>query len=226
MDVKALPAMLGHVPAATAPDICTRITNPMRSEAAEKIDRRIGKAAPREKETASEAAPQPFVPFIPCNGEIRKAGPSCIPRVSERCREGRCSPVWPDGKKYSRNVYAKTRKECGTLLPGLIQQRKPETRAVRESGGPDAIPDGTSEKKKAIAACLREHPEAASKSAIAKAAGTDRGTARKYCNGIRSETGLQQAQELRRSKQDKSPPEQGSGGDFGKGGQFRSPSQL
>ena len=48
MDVKTLSAMPGHVSAATTLDIYTHITNPMRSEAAAKIDQKIGKAAPQE----------------------------------------------------------------------------------------------------------------------------------------------------------------------------------
>ena len=48
MDVKTLSAMPGHVSAATTLDIYTHITNPMRSEAAAKIDQKIGKAAPPE----------------------------------------------------------------------------------------------------------------------------------------------------------------------------------
>jgi len=194
MDVKTLSAMLGHVSAATTLDIYTHITNPMRSEAAAKIDQRIGKADPSGKDLASEqtseTAPQPFVPFIPYNGKIRKAGTGCITQISEHCWEGRYSPVWPDGKKHSRNVYAKTREECEALLPGLIEQMKAEIKAIKESGNLDAIPDGISEKKKTIAAYLREHPEVTSKSAIAKAVGTDRSTVRKYYSEIRNELGL------------------------------------
>ena len=194
MDVKTLSSMLGHVSATTTLDIYTHITNPMRSEAAAKIDQRIAKADPKEKEVASERAPetdpQPFVPFIPYNGKIRKAGTGCITQISEHCWEGRYSPVWPDGKKHSRNVYAKTREECEALLPGLIQQMKAEIKAIKESGNLDAIPDGISEKKKAIATYMREYPEATSKSAIAKAVGTDRSTVRKYYDEIRNEMGL------------------------------------
>ena len=194
MDVKTLSAMLGHVSAATTLDIYTHITNPMRSEAAAKIDQRIAKVDPKEKEVASERAPetdpQPFVPFIPYNGKIRKAGTGCITQISEHCWEGRYSPVWPDGKKHSRNVYAKTREECEALLPGLIQQMKAEIKAIKESGNLDAIPDGISEKKKAIAAYMREHPEITSKSAIAKAVGTDRSTVRKYYNEVWNEIKL------------------------------------
>lgn len=39
-------------------------------------------------------------------------------------------------------------------------------------------------------AYMREHPEVTSKSAIAKAVGTDRNTVRKYYDEIRSELGL------------------------------------
>ena len=60
----------------------------------------------------------------------------------------------------------------------------------------DAIPDGISEKKKAIAAYMREHPEVTSKRAIAKAVGADRSTVRKYYNEIRSEFGLKLNQEV------------------------------
>ena len=98
--------------------------------------------------------------------------------------------MWPDGKKHSRNVYAKTREECEALLPGLIEQMKAVNKAIKESRNLDAIPDGISEKKKAIAAYMREHPEVTSKSAIAKAVGTDRNTVRKYYDEIRSELGL------------------------------------
>ena len=97
MDVKTLSSMLGHVSAATTLDIYTHITNPMRSEAAAKIDQRIAKVDPKEKEVASERAPetdpQSFIPFIPYNGKIRKAGTGCITQISEHCWEeiGRAS---------------------------------------------------------------------------------------------------------------------------------------
>ena len=190
MDVKTLSAMLGHVSAATTLDIYTHITDPMRAEAAAKIDQRIAKAAPQESpaEPQEKRAMTTFQPYV---GRKRKSGTGCITQISENCWEGRYSPVWPDGKKHSRNVYAKTREECEALLPGLIQQMKAEIRAIKENGNLDAIPDGISEKKKAIAAYLREHPEVTSKSAITKAVGTDRSTVRKYYNEIRSEMGLQ-----------------------------------
>ena len=184
MDVKTLSAMLGHVSAATTLDIYTHITNPMRSEAAAKIDQRIGKAAPQE----SHAEPQEkrtMTTFQPYVGRKRKPGTGCITQISENCWEGRYSPMWPDGKKHSRNVYAKTREECEALLPGLIEQMNAEIKAIKESGNLDAVPDGISEKKKAIAAYMREHPEITSKSTIAKAVQVDKNTVRRYYEEIR-----------------------------------------
>ena len=42
------------------------------------------------------------------------------------------SPVWPDGKKHPRNVYAKTREECEQLLAEMILQMKAEIAAEKE----------------------------------------------------------------------------------------------
>ena len=158
MDVKTLSAMLGHVSAATTLDIYTHITNPMRSEAAAKIDQKIGKAAPQEL-PAEPQEKRTMTTFQPYAGRKRKPGTGCITQISENCWEGRY-PL------------------------------KAEIKAIKESRNLDAIPDGISEKKKAIAAYMREHPEVTSKSAIAKAVGTDRNTVRKYYDEIRSELGL------------------------------------
>lgn len=185
MDVKTLSAMLGHVSAATTLDIYTHITNPMRSEAA-KIDQKIGKAAP-QKSPAEPQEKRTMTTFQSYVGRKRKPGTGCITQISENCWEGRYSPMWPDGKKHSRNVYAKTREECEALLPGLIEQMKAEIKAIKESGNLDAIPDGISEKKKAIATYMREHPEVTSKSAIAKAVQVDKNTVKRYYNEIQKE---------------------------------------
>ena len=99
--------------------------------------------------------------------------------------------MWPDGKKHSRNVYATTREECESLLPGLIEQMKAEIKAIKESGNLEAIPDGISEKKKAIAAYMREHPEVTSKSLIAREVGVDKNTVYRYYNEVRKELGRQ-----------------------------------
>ena len=64
--------------------------------------------------------------FQPYVGKKRKPGTGCITQISEHCWEGRYSPVWPDGKKHSRNVYAKTREECEKKLKLLIMEMKAE----------------------------------------------------------------------------------------------------
>ena len=161
----------------------------MQRTAAAKIDRGIAKSEAAQEVDTAPRIPPPSA-FQPYKGQRRKPGTGCITQISENCWEGRYSPMWPDGKKHSRNVYAKTREECEALLPGLIEQMKAEIKAIKESRNLDAIPDGISEKKKVIAAYMREHPEVTSKSAIAKAVGTDRNTVRKYYDEIRSELGL------------------------------------
>ena len=40
-------------------------------------------------------------------------------------------PKWPDGKKYSRNVYAHTREECEEKLKVLIAEMKAEIAAAK-----------------------------------------------------------------------------------------------
>ena len=171
-------------------DIYTHVTDPMRSEAVAKIDQRIAKANPKDKEARTEQTLEPtHQPFVPYNGKIRKPGTGCITQISEHCWEGRYSSVWPDGKKYSRNVYAKTREECEEKLPKLIEEMKVEIKAIKESGNLAAIPDGISEKKKAVAAYMREHPEVTSKRAIAKAVHVDKNTVKRYYKEIRRDMG-------------------------------------
>ena len=58
-----------------------------------------------------------------------------------------------------------------------------EIKAIKESGNPDAIPGGISEKK-AIDAYRRKHPEVTSKSAITKAVQIDKNTVKRYYEEI------------------------------------------
>ena len=92
--------------------------------------------------------------------------------------------MWPDGKKHSRNVYAKTEEECEEKLKELILEMKAEIAALR-SGASTEYPDGVSPKKKAIAAYLREHPGVTSKAVIAKELQIDRSTVQKYYDEVR-----------------------------------------
>ena len=133
MDVKTLSAMLGHVSAATTLDIYTHITDDMQRSAAVNIDCGIGKAEPQEsgseprQETAQAQAEKPsMTDFKPYLGKMRKPGTGCITEINDHLFEGRYSPMWIDGKKHSRNVYAHTREECEEKLKVLIEEMKAE----------------------------------------------------------------------------------------------------
>jgi len=182
MDVKTLSAMLGHVSAATTLDIYTHTTDAMQAAAAASIDRGIGKADGVMLTTQTEKPA--FQPFVPYRRKTRKPGTGCISQISEHCWEGRYSPMWPDGKKHSRNVYAKTREECEEKLKVLTAVMKAEIQAIKRSGDLDAIPDGISKKKKQIAAYMREHPEVTNKSLIAREVKVDKNTVRRYYDEI------------------------------------------
>ena len=63
MDVKTLSTIIGHVSSATTLNTYTHITDAMRQSAADKIDRGIGKAEPREQRGAS--APKAAAQYLP-----------------------------------------------------------------------------------------------------------------------------------------------------------------
>ena len=133
MDVKTLSAMLGHVSAATTMDIYTHITDDMQRTAAANIDRGIGKAMPQEGGSAAgqestqgqEEKPR-MTDFKPVLPNRRRAGTGCISQINDHLFEGRYSPMWINGKKLSRNVYAHTREECEEKLKVLIVEMKAE----------------------------------------------------------------------------------------------------
>ena len=154
MDVKTLSAIIGHVSAKTTLNIYTHITNEMQENAAASIDRGIAKAeiSRQKAEAASEA--QRFEPYT---SPRRRPGTGYIKQLKEDLWEGRYSPVWPDGKKHSRNVYGRTQEECEEKLAKLILQMKAEI-AVLRNGTAAEYPDGVSPKKKQLAEYLRQQP--------------------------------------------------------------------
>lgn len=134
MDVKTLSAMLGHVSAATTLDIYTHITDDMRHSAAVNIDRGIGKAELAQGDAGTTPARQEaprMTDFKPYVGRKRKPGTGCVSQINDHLFEGRYSPMWPDGKKHARNVYAKTREECEEKLKVLIAEMKKEIAEVK-----------------------------------------------------------------------------------------------
>ena len=130
MDVKTLSTIIGHVSSATTLNTYTHITDAMRQNAADKIDRGIGKAEPREQR---ERAPQKLPPssFRAHKGQRRKPGTGCISQINDHLWEGRYSPI-VNGKRMARNVYAKTEAECEAKLAALIREMKAEIAAENQ----------------------------------------------------------------------------------------------
>nr|WP_195608317.1 tyrosine-type recombinase/integrase [Intestinimonas butyriciproducens] len=155
MDVKTLSAMLGHVSAATTLDIYTHITDDMQRTAAGNIDRGIGKAAPSEggsavgEECATGQDERPrMTDFKPVLPDRRRAGTGYIGQKGPNLWEGRYSPMWIDGKKHSRNVYAHTREECEEKLKVLIVEMKAELAELKRRKAKGTLPPQKPEKGK------------------------------------------------------------------------------
>ena len=133
MDIKTLAATIGHVSVATTLDTYTHITNDMQQEAAANIDRGIGKnETPSTDESQNEPQPR-MTQFTPYKGNRRRPGTGCVTQINDHLWEGRYSPIWIDGKKHSRNVYAHTREECEEKLVGLIADMKAELAQLKEA---------------------------------------------------------------------------------------------
>ena len=192
MDVKTLSTIIGHVSSATTLNTYTHITDEMRRKAAVNIDQGIAgveAAAAGEEEKTAYSEPE----FTPVQPARRRPGTGYLKQIGENLWEGRYSPIWPDGKKHSRNVYGHTEAECEEKLAELILQMKAEIAALR-SGASTEYPDGVSPKKKAITAYLREHPGVTSKGMIARELGVDRSTVQRYYDEIRAELRGEDAQ--------------------------------
>ncbi len=131
MDVKTLSTIIGHVSSSTTLNVYAHVTDEMRRTAAAKIDQGIGRADPQAD---AGAAPRKSVPstFRAHKGQRRKAGTGCVTQINEKLWEGRYSPVWPDGKKHPRNIYAHSEAECEKLLAEMIHEMKKEIAAEKE----------------------------------------------------------------------------------------------
>lgn len=155
VDAKTLSGILGHTNASFTLDIYTHITDDMRLTAAANIDHGIGKAAPQEdtlqpgQETAPAQAEKPrMTDFKPYLGKMRKPGTGCIAEINDHLFEGRYSPMWIDGKKHSRNVYAHTREECEEKLKVLIEETKAELAELKRQKAEGALSPQEPEKDK------------------------------------------------------------------------------
>ena len=134
MDVKTLSAVIGHVSAATTLDIYTHVTDQMRTQAAEKIGRRMGgkSAAARRRK---KQPPKAMTDFQAQPGTRRRPGTGCITQINDRLWEGRYSPKWPDGKKHPRNIYAHSLAECEERLAAMIREVQEEMAAAKAAMG-------------------------------------------------------------------------------------------
>ncbi len=65
----------------------------------------------------------------PVKAKRRRPGTGCVSQINDHLWEGRYSPIWPDGKKHARNVYAHTEQECEEKLAVLIPEMKAEIAA-------------------------------------------------------------------------------------------------
>ena len=131
MDVKTLSSIIGHVSSSTTLNVYAHVTDEMRRTAAAKIDQGIGRADPQAETGAMPRKPAPST-FQPYKGQRRKAGTGCVTQINDHLWEGRYSPVWPDGKKRPRNIYAHSEEECEKLLAEMIHEMKKEIAAEKE----------------------------------------------------------------------------------------------
>ena len=131
MDIKTLSTIIGHVSSSTTLNVYAHVTDEMRRTAAVKIDQGIGKVEPPIERGAEPRKPAPST-FQAHKGQRRKAGTGCVTQINEKLWEGRYSPIWPDGKKHARNVYAHSEEECEKLLAEMITEMKTEIAAERE----------------------------------------------------------------------------------------------
>lgn len=132
MDIKTLSDIIGHVSTSTTLNIYAHVTDEMRRTAAVKINQGIAKAAPTEADqavTPRKPAPSTFQAY---KGQRRKPGTGCVSQINENLWEGRYSPIWPDGKKHPRNIYAHSLEECENKLVEMIEEVKAEIAREKE----------------------------------------------------------------------------------------------
>ena len=123
----------------TTLNIYSHITDTMQLQAAVKIDREIGGTDAQMPEPEPPKASEQPTPkahtepkFEPYKGKIRKPGTGCVTMINDHLYEGRFTPTNADGKRISRNIYAKTREECEEKLAVLIVEMKAEIKAEKE----------------------------------------------------------------------------------------------
>ncbi len=123
MDAKTLSMLIGHVSVDTTLDVYSHVTNTMQKQAAMLIDRKFAGADMLESKDGQKPALQ--CEFVPYQSKYRKPGTGCITQINDHLWEGRYSPR-VNGKRISKNVYAKSKEECEVKLKSLIKKMKSE----------------------------------------------------------------------------------------------------
>ncbi|MBR2370624.1 MAG: tyrosine-type recombinase/integrase, partial [Clostridia bacterium] len=139
MDIKTLSAMIGHISSETTLNIYSHITDTMQQQAAVRIDREIGGTnaempeppPPKVSDEPSRDVSTETV-FEPYKSKIRKSGTGCVTMINDHLYEGRFTPR-VNGKRISKNVYAKTREECEEKLAELIKTMKAEIAEMKKA---------------------------------------------------------------------------------------------
>ena len=137
MDIKTLSTIIGHVSSTTTLNTYAHITDAMRQNATDKIDRGIGRAEPKPMRESASPKPTPST-FRARKGQRRKPGTDCITQINDHLWEGRYSPI-VNGKRVARNVYAKTEAKCEEKLAILIPEMKAEIAAGKNQMKPENI---------------------------------------------------------------------------------------
>ena len=108
----------------------------MKRNAARKIERTIGRnesIKEEDEETPNQAPKKPeMAKFEPTKGKYRKPRTCCITKINDNLYEGRYSPRLPNGKRISKNIYAKTRGDCEELLARLMKEMKADIQEEKE----------------------------------------------------------------------------------------------
>ena len=78
------------------------------------------------RENATETVFEPYRP------KIRKSGTGCVTMINDHLYEGWFTPR-VNGKRISKNVYAKTREECEEKLAELIKAMKAEFSEMKKA---------------------------------------------------------------------------------------------
>ena len=111
----------------------------MKEQASVKIGRKISgtddpmSPKPPPPKVSAEQNPENATEtvFEPYKSKIRKSGTGCVTMINDHLYEGRFTPK-VNGKRISKNVYAKTREECEEKLAELIKTMKAEIAEMKK----------------------------------------------------------------------------------------------